>query len=247
MMRRILLLGGASELGLAVVAELLADGSAAQTEVVLAGRPSSRHRQPAVAQIEALGAAAVHWLDFDAAAAASHPAVIAAGFERPVDVAIVAFGLLGASDSWRDQELTVQLAQTNFTGALSVGSLVAGRFAAQGRGQLIAISSMAGERVRRANLVYGATKAGFDGFFLQLGVELAAAGVQVLVVRPGTVLGRMTARASAPLSTTPAKVAQATVRALRAGRPLVRVPTIFNLISVVYRNLPAWLVNRLPF
>ena len=107
---------------------------------------------------------------------------------------------------------------------------------------------MAGERVRRTNLVYGSTKAGMDGFYLQLGVELADAGVQVLVVRPGVAVGRMTrGRRRKPLSTTPEQIARATVRALAAGRPKVRVPAAFNVVSVVFRNLPAAIANRLPF
>lgn len=241
--RRILLLGGSSELGLAIVSELLHQGPA---DVLLAGRRGSAHREHAIAQVRACGAGEVVWLDFDAAVTDAHPQVIAAAFAEPVDIAIVAFGLLDDRQTWRDHEATVRLAQTNYTGALSVGVLLGRHFAEQSRGKLIAISSMAGERVRRANMVYGSTKAGMDGFYLQLGVELARTGVQVLVVRPGAVAGRMTAgRKPVALSTTPERVAKATVRALDAGRSLVRVPAVFGLIGAVYRNLPAWLVNRL--
>lgn len=245
---RIVLFGGASELGLAIVHELLAgQAGLARAEVVLAGRPNSVNRATAIASVEQTGAA-VQWLEFDAADVDSHAAVVEAAFAAPVDVAIVAFGVLGARETWRDHADTLRLARANYLGALSIGVLLGQRFTAQGQGKLIAISSMAGERVRRANLVYGSTKAGMDGFYLQLGVELAAEGIQVLVVRPGTVIGRMTAgRQRVPLSTTPEKVAKATVRALNAGRALVRVPAVFNVISAVYRNLPAWLVNRMPF
>lgn len=244
-MRRILVLGGASEIGLAIAVELVASSPA---EVLLAGRPSSRHRDEALAQVRAAGASGVRWLDFDATDFGSHLGVIDEAFDAPVDVAVVAFGVLGHGQVWRDHRATVELAQTNYTGALSVGVLLAQRFLAQGHGQIIAVSSVAGERVRRSNFVYGSSKAGMDGFYLQLGVELAADGVQVLVVRPGAVTGRMTAgRRPVPLSTTPGDVARASIKALEAGRPVVCVPAIFGPISMVFRNLPAWLVNRLPF
>lgn len=244
---RILLLGGASELGLAIVAELLSTrrtrGSA---EVLLAGRPTSAHRGQALESAAAAGAGQVRWLDFDAGQIDGHAQVIADAFDTPVDVAIVAFGLLGERHTWRDHGATMRLARTNYLGALSVGVLLGQQLTRQGHGQLIAISSMAGERVRRANLVYGSTKAGMDGFYLQMGVELAAEGVQVLVVRPGTVTGRMTAgRPRVALSSTPKQVARATVRALDRGRSMVRIPAVFNVMSAIYRNLPAWLVNRI--
>lgn len=239
---RILLLGGASELGVAICVELLRSHRA---EVVAAGRPASPHRGAAIEQLRAAGAISVDWLDFDASEVGTHPEVIGRAFERPVDVAIVAFGLLDDRDTWRDQLATVRLAQTNYTGALSVGVLLAQQLSRQGSGQIIALSSVAGERVRRANFVYGSSKAGMDGFYRQLGVALAGSGVTVLVVRPGAVTGRMTAgRARVLLSSTPEQVARATVRARQAGKTLIRVPAIFALVMAVYRNLPAGLVDR---
>lgn len=246
---RIVLFGGASEIGLAIVDALVRErlDAGGPAEVVLAGRPTSAHKDAAIAAVEAAGAATVEWLDFDAADPSGHPQLVARVFTRPVSHAIVAFGLLGGARSWRDHAATVRIAQTNFTGALSVGSLLAERFGRQGTGTIIALSSVAGERVRRTNLVYGATKAGMDGFYLQLGVVLAGSGVRVLVVRPGAVVGRMTAGRKVALSTTPEKVAGATLRALARGRAMIRVPRVFTPVQAVYRNLPARLVNRLPF
>ncbi len=244
-MSRILLLGGASEIGLAIVAELLARRGPA--EVILAGRPGSANREAALRTAAQAGATEVSWLDFDAADPAGHAELIAGVFASRVDIAIVAFGLLGDAETWRDHDATLRLAQTNFTGALSVGVLLGQRFEAQGGGEIVALSSVAGERVRQANLVYGATKAGFDGFYTQLGVVLAPAGVRVLVVRPGAVRGRMTGGRQVALSVRPEQVGRATVRALAAGRSMVRVPAIFTPIQAIFRNLPAGLVNRLPW
>lgn len=244
-MNRVLLLGGASELGLAIVTELLARRGPA--EVLLAGRPGSANRAWAEQAARDAGASVVSWLDFDAADPSGHAELIEQVFSQRVDTAIVAFGLLGDAETWRDQAATLRLAQTNFTGALSVGVLLGAALAAQGGGELVVLSSVAGERVRRANLVYGATKAGMDGFYSQLGVVLADQGVRVLVVRPGAVRGRMTSGRKVALSVSPQRVGRATVRALAGRQPVVRVPAIFTPIQAIFRNLPAAVVNRLPW
>ena len=90
--------------------------------------------------------------------------------------------------------------------------LLAGRMRAQAHGRIVALSSVAGERVRRSNFVYGSTKAGLDGFFLGLGEALREHGVAVLVVRPGFVRSKMTeGLAEAPLAVDPDEVAEAVV------------------------------------
>ena len=89
-------------------------------------------------------------------------------------MAIVAFGLLGdAEELWQNQRKAVQIAEINYTAAVSVGVLLGEKMRAQGFGQIIAMSSAAGERVRRSNFVYGSTKAGLDGFYLGLGEAVA--------------------------------------------------------------------------
>ena len=168
----ILLLGGTSEIGLAICERYLRNASA---RIVLACLPDDPGRDDAVAQMKAAGAKAVEVIDFDAVDTDSHPAVIeqAFGATADVDVAIVAFGLLGdAEELWQNQRKAVQIAEINYTAAVSVGVLLGEKMRAQGSGQIIAMSSAAGERVRRSNFVYGSTKAGLDGFYLGLGEAL---------------------------------------------------------------------------
>ncbi len=113
----------------------------------------------------------------------------------------------------------------NYTGAVSVGLAVASRLRAQGHGRLVVLSSVAGERVRKANFVYGSSKAGLDAFAQGLGDSLAGSGASVLVVRPGFVASSMTAGLDpAPMATTPDAVAAAVVKGLRAGRRTIWVP-----------------------
>ena len=102
----------------------------------------------------------VEVIDFDATDFESHPAVIDKAFERgDVDVAVVAFGTLGDQEElWQDQAKAVASAQINFTATVSVGVLLGKKFKAQGHGTIVAMSSVAGMRVRRSNFVYGASR-----------------------------------------------------------------------------------------
>ena len=174
----ILLLGGTSEIGLAICERYLRN---AHARIVLADLPDHPGKDKAVAQMKAAGAKSVEWIDFDGVDTESHPKVIDAAFAGgDVDVAIVAFGLLGnAEELWQNQHKAVQIAQVNYTAAVSVGVLLGEKMRAQGFGQIIAMSSAAGERVRRSNFVYGSTKAGLDGFYLGLGEALRAQSVFV--------------------------------------------------------------------
>ena len=109
------------------------------------------------------------------------------------------------------------------------------------------LSSIAGERVRRANPVYGGTKAGIDGFAQGFGDALADDGVHMLIVRPGFVHTKMTTgKKAAPFSTTPEKVADVTVRALRARRRVVWAPPLLRYVFSVLRHLPGPVWRRLP-
>ena len=182
----VLLLGGTSEIGLAICERYLQN---AHARIVLAAMPDDPGRDDAVAQMKAAGARSVELIDFDATDTDSHPKVIEQAFggsDGDVDVAIVAFGVLGdAEELWQNQRKAVQAAEINYTAAVSVGVLLGEKMRAQGFGQIIAMSSAAGERVRRSNFVYGSTKAGLDGFYLGLGEALREYGVRVLVIRPG--------------------------------------------------------------
>ncbi|HEY2430036.1 MAG TPA: SDR family NAD(P)-dependent oxidoreductase, partial [Acidimicrobiales bacterium] len=108
-------------------------------------------------------------------------------------------------------------------------------------------STVAGERVRRANFVYGSSKAGMDGFYQGLGDALAGSGAQVLIVRPGFVRGRMTAGMDPkPFATDPDTVARAAIKGLATGAELVWVPGLLRWAFVVFRHLPRPLWRRVP-
>ena len=251
----ILLLGGTSEIGLAICERYLRNASA---RIVLADLPNHPRRDDAVAQMKAAGAKSVEWIDFDGVDTESHPKVIDEAFSDgggpDVDVAIVAFGLLGdAEELWQNQRKAVQIAGINYTAAVSVGVLLGEKMRAQGSGQIIAMSSSAGERVRRSNFVYGSTKAGLDGFYLGLGEALREYGVRVLVIRPGQVRTtttiehwKATGTKEAPFTVDKEYVAELAVTASAKGKELVWAPGAFRYVMMVLRHIPRPIFRKLP-
>ena len=241
----LLLLGGTSEIALAIARAWARAGGLER--VVVAARPGPR-RDEAVAGLTALGLA-VEAVDFEATDTAAHPALLRDVASRgDIDVAVVAFGVLGEEEqAWQDHRSAVEHAEVNVVGAVSVGVVLADLMRQQGHGVVVALSSVAGERVRRSNFVYGATKAGMDGFYLGLGEALRGSGVRVLVVRPGFVRTRMTqGRRPAPLSVTADDVAAAVVEGVSAGTELIWVPRTLRPVMSALRHVPRPLFRRLP-
>lgn len=240
----VLVLGGTSDIALATLEEWAHTG---RPRVVLAARPSER-RDEVVARVAALGLE-VEAVDFDATDTDAHPALIeAVAATGDIDVALVAFGVLGdEEEAWQDHASAVRHAEVNTVGAISVGVCLAAVVRRQGHGVVVALSSVAAERVRRSNFVYGATKAGMDGFYLGLGEALRGSGGHVLVVRPGFVRTRMTeGREPAPLAVDASDVARAIVRGVAERRDLVWVPAAMRPVMSALRHVPRPLFRRLP-
>ncbi|MFF5989574.1 SDR family NAD(P)-dependent oxidoreductase [Prauserella flavalba] len=242
----IVVLGGRSEIGLAVATRLAAQGA---RDFVLAARRSADLDAEEAALREA-GATTVTRVEFDADDVAGHEEVLGAIMtgHGPVDTVVTAFGILGDQrKAEQDASHALAIVHTDYTAHVSVLTHLANLLRAQGGGNLVVFSSVAGIRVRRANYVYGSAKAGLDGFASGLADALHGSGVRLLLVRPGFVIGRMTEGMSpAPFSSTPARVADATVAALRKGRDVVWVPGILRLAFGVLRLLPRPLWRRLP-
>lgn len=240
----LLLLGGTSDIGLAVAHKY---AKRRPLRVVLAARPSER-LTAAAEQLRAAGAT-VSTVEFDALDPAAHPAMLDKAFsDGDIDVTVVAFGLLGdAEQAWQEHARAVELAQVNYTAAVSVGVVLAERLHKQGHGRVVALSSVAGERVRRSNFVYGSTKAGMDGFYLGLGEALRGEGITVTVVRPGFVHSKMTeGMKPAPLSATPEQVAEVVVNAVHKRKELVWAPAPLRVLFSVLRHIPRVIFRRLP-
>jgi decaprenylphospho-beta-D-erythro-pentofuranosid-2-ulose 2-reductase len=239
----LLLLGGTSDIALAIARRYARSG----LRVVLAARPGER-RSAAAAELIDLKCEVTE-VDLDARDHESHAATIDRAFAGgDIDIAVIAFGLLGDPEqAWRDPDLALELAEVNYTAPVHLGVLLGQRMQAQGHGWIVALSSVAGERVRRSNFVYGSTKAGLDGFFLGLGEALREYGVRVLVVRPGFVKSKMTTGLDeVPLSVTPDQVAEAVVDAINGKRELIWVPGPLRVVMSGLRHVPRPLFRKLP-
>ncbi len=243
----VLILGGASEIARALV-DRLTEGGRCQT-VVLAGRSSPRLTE-AARRLEGRGVKTVEVADFDATDIAEHRETIDGVFERfgDIDLVVAAAGLLGDQQALEhDPEGTATLITTNFTGVAAALVAVADRLRRQGHGHIVVLSSVAGDRPRRANFIYGSSKSGLDAFARGLGDSLAGTGVGVTVVRPGFVVGRMTTGMQpAPFATTPEAVAEAVVGAIRRRAEVVYVPPVLRWLFAVMRVLPRAVWRRMP-
>lgn len=240
----LLVLGGSSEIGLATARRLVR----ARVEVVhLAGRPSPA-LDAAADELRALGAQ-VHVHDFDATAVDTHETVLGKIFaEGDIDVALLAFGVLGDQErDERDPLAAAAVAKVNYLGAVTASLVCAQALRRQGHGALVVLSSVAGERARRSNFIYGSTKAGLDAFAQGLGDSLHGSGARVLVVRPGFVRTRMTeGLPEAPLATTAEAVAEATVAGLRRGAETLWVPGALRFVMSGLRHVPRAVFRKLP-
>src|SRR5581483_10514876 len=242
----VLVLGGGSEIALATVERLIAERT--RTVVLAARRPEALAET--VRDLRALGATTVEVLPFDAAATNTHEQLVDECFDRfgDLDVALVAFGVLGdQAEAERDAEAATEIARVNYLGAVSVTVPIAQRLREQGHGVIVALSSVAGERARRSNFVYGSSKAGMDAFFQGLGDSLVGSGVRVMTVRPGFVHTKMTeGLEAAPMAATADQVADAIVDGLRRGAHTVWVPPALRYVMSVLRHVPRPIFRRLP-
>jgi decaprenylphospho-beta-D-erythro-pentofuranosid-2-ulose 2-reductase len=237
---RVLLLGGTSEIGLAILSALRLGPDA---EVILAGRDPQR--------LEAAGKSLnrpVTVVRYDAMETGTHQAfadeVSAGGVP---DVVIAATGLLiPQEEAERDVRLAATMIETNFTGHVTVLLAFGEAMRRRGSGTIVVLSSVAGTRPRKFNSVYGATKAGLDAFARGYADSLHGTGVRVLLVRPGFVTGKMTAgMKAAPLATTPEGVGAAVASALRGGKSVVWVPAPLVGLATVMKLIPRPLWRKL--
>ena len=185
----------------------------------------------------------------DFADTAAIPATAQAAFARwgVVDIALIAYGTLPDQD---ETERDVAAAQAgillNFTSPVLLANELARHFASQGHGALAVISSVAGDRGRGSNHLYGAAKGGLQRYLEGMRHRLNRSGVAVLDIRPGFVSTKMTAHLDrkGPLWATPDQVAADIVRAIARRRAVLYTPWFWRGIMLVVRSIPRPLFHR---
>jgi decaprenylphospho-beta-D-erythro-pentofuranosid-2-ulose 2-reductase len=243
---RVLVLGGSSEISVAIVQRLARDG---QVEALLLGRDYKR-MAAVVDELKSTGRATGEFDGLNADDVETHAAAITCAFDRleQVDLVILSVGVLGAQSGLdADPNEVTQVLRTNFLGCGSLLWHTVRALRKQGHGTVVVLSSVAAERPRASNSIYGAAKAGLDALAQGLADAVAGTSVRVLVIRPGFVATRMTAGLKpGPLSTSPQVVADATVTALNGRRRTVWVPAALRYMFAVLRHLPGPVYRRLP-
>lgn len=243
--QKVLVLGGDSDIAFATLRELI---KARTRTIILAGRNAER-LQSRASDLKELGAAHVEIAHFDGSDIGSHDAFVSDTFSSgsDIDLVMVAFGALGNQvQDELDRERALSVIQSNYTGAVSVLIPVAAALKRQGHGTIVVMSTVAAERPRRSNFIYGSSKAGIDWFAQGLGDALKGSGVHVMVVRPGFVKSKMTSHLDdAPLAATPDEVASAIATGLRRNQEMVWVPGKIRWVMSVLRHLPRAVFRRL--
>ena len=243
-MRRILIVGATSAIAEATARLFASRGDA----LMLTGRSPSR-LQAIADDLKVRGAARAETFVLDARAFDRFPALLQAATERlgGLDAALIAHGTL--SDQGACQRSVEQLREEFEVNALSVMALcthLANLLETQGRGVIAVISSVAGDRGRQSNYVYGSAKAAVTAFTSGLRQRLYPKGVRVLTIKPGVVSTPMTAAfKKGALWATPARVAADIVRAMDGGKAVIYTPWFWWPIMFVLRHLPESIFVRL--
>ncbi|MFZ6014416.1 MAG: SDR family oxidoreductase [Bacteroidota bacterium] len=242
MSKNVLILGATSDIATAIARKFATQGYS----ITLAARnPDKLYTLEADMKIR--HRANVSAVYFDATDFDSHESFYENLVEDP-EIVICAFGLLGdqnkAQYDWQSCE---EILFSNYVGAVSILNIVANDFEAQGRGVIVGISSVAGERGRQSNYFYGSAKAGFTAYLSGLRNRLTSSGVHVVTVKPGFVKTRMLEgmKTPGPLTAQPPTVATAVYKAVKRRKNTIYVLPIWRLVMFVIRNIPEFIFKKL--
>ena len=241
-MSTVLILGARSDMARAFAHRFALSGH----DLILAARRSD-DLHDAVNDLKIRYAVEVHAVEFDALDYASHPAFVDGLSGRP-DITICVFGYLGDPETARhDFAEAERIVATNYTGAVSVLNIIADAYETAKQGVIIGISSVAGDRGRQSNYLYGSAKAGFSTYLAGLRNRLAPVGVHVMTVKPGFVATRMTEGMDLPaaLTASPERVANDVYRAFDRRRNVVYTMWVWRYIMLIIRSIPEFLFKKL--
>lgn len=235
MAKTLLVLGGRSDIGVACAHDFAANGF----NIILAARNSS-DLSSSRSDFEIRHGVVVHLVEFDAAAPESHAEMYDSLPIKP-DVVIYAIGSLGDQKTLeRDWSEAEKVISSNYTGGVSILSVIANDFESRNIGTIIGISSVAGDRGRQSNYIYGSAKAGFSAFMAGLRHRLAKTEVKVLTVKPGFVETKMTEGMDLPhmLTAKPPQIAKAIFKAYRKEKNILYYLPVWRQIMFVVRSVP---------
>lgn len=244
-MKKILIIGATSAIATACARLWARQGAA----LFLVGRDAGK-LEIVAADLRLRGAYEVHAWQMDVTDRARHSVMIeaATGSLGRIDITLVAHGTLPDQTACQaDAVLAAREFEVNALSTISILTLLANRFEQQRAGSLAVITSVAGDRGRPSNYVYGSAKAAVSAFCEGLRARLFRHGVSVSDIRPGFVATPMTEGLSLPavLVAQPDVVARRIVAGVEKGRDLIYVPAFWSLVMLVIRNIPRFFFKRM--
>ncbi|SMX44166.1 SDR family oxidoreductase [Actibacterium lipolyticum] len=237
----VLILGGRSDIGLAVAHQFAASGH----PILLAAR-NSQSLEAEKKDIELRHGVNVSLHDFDALDTASHGAFVDGLGDLP-EIAVCAVGVLGDQfENEQNTETAIEVMRANYEGPASIMGVLANRFEERGSGALVGISSVAGDRGRASNYIYGSAKAGFTAFLSGLRNRLAKRGVHVVTVKPGFVATKMVEGLDLPekLTADPKELGEKIEAAVTRGKNVIYVKPIWAIVMMIIRNIPEMIFKK---
>jgi decaprenylphospho-beta-D-erythro-pentofuranosid-2-ulose 2-reductase len=241
-MSTVLILGAASDMAVAIAKKYASQGHAIQ----LAARNIQR-LQPLQSDIAIRYSTACTIHEFNALDFNSHKAFFDELSVKP-DITVCVFGYLGENETaranWAESE---KIIHTNYTGAVSILNVVSNYYAAQKKGVIAGISSVAGERGRQSNYIYGSAKAGFTAYLSGLRNRMFHENVHVVSVQPGFVYTRMTENLTLPplLTAKPEMVADTVYKAVENKKNVVYVKWFWRWIMLIIKSIPEFMFKKL--
>jgi short-subunit dehydrogenase len=199
--------------------------------------------------LQTRGASAVFTCLIDLDDTTAHEAMLADAIKKleTVDLALIAHGVLG--DQEHDQAsyaATEAILRTNFLSAVSLITWLANYFESTHQGTLAVISSVAGDRGRKSNYIYGASKGALNIFLEGVRNRIDRSGVHVLTIKPGFVATPMTAHLPQnALFAHPSAVGQGILKAIEKRKDVAYVPPIWALIMLIIRSIPNSIFKKL--
>ncbi len=240
-MKQALILGGNSDMGRAIASKFARNG----WSIVLAGR-NKEYLDRIASDIRIRTDQDVRVSYFDAIDFRSHK-LFYQNISPPPELCVCAFGYLGSQDvaqlEWNETERIIDV---NFKGTVSILNIVAEDFAQRKKGVIIGISSVAGDRGRQGNYIYGSAKAGLTAYLSGLRNSLYRKGVHVITVKPGFVKTKMTQHLNLPplLTTEPENVAKAVYTAYLKKQHVVYILKVWKYIMKAIGLIPEWLFKK---
>ncbi|MCK9454062.1 SDR family oxidoreductase [Sulfurimonas sp.] len=197
--------------------------------------------------IEVRSGVKVELKEFDITAYDTHEDFYTKLEEKPLGVIVVSGYMTEQKTAQKNWNETLNTINVNYTGAVSILNIVANDFESHRRGFIVGVSSVAGDRGRKANYIYGSAKAAFSTYLSGLRNRLYECGVQVLTVKPGFVNTKMTENLDLPekLTAQPQDIAEDIFNAQQKGRNILYTKSIWMLIMLVIKHIPEFIFKKM--